>query len=1000
MRFGVLGSIEAWRDGTPVDVGHARQRRVLAALVMDVDRTVPADALLERVWGEEVPSRGREVLYGYVSRLRKALAPAGVDIVREQGGYRLPVETAAVDVHRFRELTDQARAADTDKRAVALWHEALELWRGEAFAEADTSWFNDQRSLLDAERLAAHLDLVEVRLRLGQHTRLLPELSRRAQRHPLDERVVGQLMLALHRCGRSSEALDCFTRLRRRLREELGCDPGQPIRDLHQRLLSGDPTLTAPAPPPPDASAKRPAPAERVPHVSPRQLPRNIRSFTGRGEVLRRLDKQLLDREGTGLATVTGPPGVGKTAFVVHWAHRVAEEFPDGQLFADLRGYSTERLTASQVLHRFLRALGVPGDDIPHDPDERSALFRSCLVGRRVLVVLDNASHADQIRSVLPTSPDCPVVVSSRSALVGLAATHDVETVSLDVLRPAESQALFARLLGGERAAAESEALREAADLCGHLPLALRLTAAHLAYRRHGTDAFLAELRRDRLGTLAVQEPPETSVRAAFDVSYRALPQEAQRVFRLLGLHPGPDGDADAAAALTGLPARHATAVLDQLGQAHLVRYSSDRWQLHDLLREFARQLCIIEDDEATRRGALTALLDWYLAAATAATRGMGSPAGPVPDDDGTPAAVPIPVPVPVPEWATAEDASAWLDAEHPALVAAIQLAAEGGWHRHAVRLTYALRHFFLRRRHTTDWISSSRRALTAARAMSDRQAEADILSDLGLAHCLTGDNRAAIAQYEEALALRRDLKDRRGEAGTGGNLGNVLCLVGRYADALRHATESMRAFRELGIPGGEANQLTSLGYIHTVLDRPTEAVESCERALTLFRRVEDRWGEAHALVNLGAAREQQAEYDRALAACGQAHSLFVQAGDRAGQAEALSRIGRVHIGRGQFTDGLRSLGEALELVRTTADRNLEATILNDLGEAHAARGGHTKAYDHHKASAAFDTGNRYEHARALRGIATALEALGDHRRALTYREQALTVFGELGLSN
>ncbi|WP_210582867.1 BTAD domain-containing putative transcriptional regulator, partial [Streptomyces sp. GESEQ-4] len=463
-----------------MDVGHARQRRVLAALLVDAGHVVPAGVLEERVWGERVPRRGRETLYGYVSRLRQALTPWGPDLVREQGGYRLSVAVEAVDLHRFRDLAARARSVDADERAVALWEEALGLWRGEAFAGADTPWFNTQRNVVEAERLAAQIDLVDVRLRLGQHARVLAECSSRAEAYPLDERVAGQLMLALFRCGRQAEALACYTALYKRLAEELGTEPGAEVQRVHQAMLRGESARTA-------ARDALPSAKTGALRAVPAQLPLDAQGFTGRAEELAQLDGILATgaerSAAVVISAVSGTAGVGKTALAVHWAHRVADWFPDGQLYVNLRGFdpSGAAVTPDQAVRSFLDGLGVPAPQVPVDLQARVGLYRSLLAGQRVLVVLDNARDADQVRPLLPGSPGCLAVVTSRNRLTGLVAAEGAHPLTLDLLSPAEARDLLAHRLGEDRLAAEPDAVQEIITRCARLPLALAITTARAA---------------------------------------------------------------------------------------------------------------------------------------------------------------------------------------------------------------------------------------------------------------------------------------------------------------------------------------------------------------------------------------------------------------------------------------------------------------------------------------------------------------------------------------
>ncbi len=505
VEFRVLGDVEVHAAGQRVGAGHARQRSVLAVLLLDLGRVVSAEQLIDRVWGENPPGSVRNVLYGYVAKLKAAIAQAGdpeVVLARRPGGYLLDADPERVDLYRFRRLAAEAAAAGDDRQAAALLRDALGLWHGPALAGLDSPWLNGMRETLDRQRIAAVLDVSDIALRQGQHAALISELAGEAVAYPADERLIGQLMVALYQSGRQAEALQLFEQTRRRLAGELGADPGPELRALHQRMLRGDPSLAAPGP-----AGHGAAPPGRTGEPSgrageaPRELPADTTTFTGRATELIELD-QLLPDPGAGagdpaqadaggtavISAVSGTAGVGKTALAVHWAHRVAEYFPDGQLYVNLRGYDPDRpVPAADALAGFLRTLGVAGQDIPPEQDERAARYRSLLAGRRVLVLADNAAEVAQVRPLLPGSPGCVMVVTSRDSLAGLVARDGARRLDLDLL-PHEDAAGLLRALIGVRAEAEPGAVAALAGLCARLPLALRV-AAELAVARPDAGA-------------------------------------------------------------------------------------------------------------------------------------------------------------------------------------------------------------------------------------------------------------------------------------------------------------------------------------------------------------------------------------------------------------------------------------------------------------------------------------------------------------------------------
>ncbi|WP_307782092.1 BTAD domain-containing putative transcriptional regulator [Streptomyces sp. MBT65] len=583
--FRLLGPVELWVAGRPVDLGPAKRRTVLAALLVDAGRWVAAETLIDRVWGEDPPAQGRGTLYAHIARIRRVLGetgpllstggseipPVAMELVRGPAGYRLEVAADLVDVHRFRELVARARRAEVpDPERVLALREAMGLWQGTPLAGLPGDWAARTRESWLRQYVDAVLVWADTELRVGGHLAVVDALSVLVAEHPLVEPLAVALIRALHAAGRAPEALACYAALHRRLADELGTTPGTEARQAHQAVLGGK----AAARPPSGAGGGRVK-------VVPAQLPLEAAGFTGREEELARLEKVLGAGAGTVRPTavvvsaVSGTAGVGKTALAVHWAHRARDRFPDGQLYVNLRGYDPERpLTAPDALVRFLTALGVSERDIPAEPDDRAARYRTEVADRRMLIVLDNAATVEQVRPLLPGTGSCAVLVTSRDSLAGLVAREGAQRLDLDPL-PADAARTLLRRLIGPRAEAEPEAVDTLAAQCARLPLALRV-AAELAAARPGTPltdlvAELADQQR-RLYLLDAEGDPRAAVVTVFSWSLRQLPTEAARTFRLLGLHPGPDLDASAAAALTGGSTADARRALDVLARAHLVQ--------------------------------------------------------------------------------------------------------------------------------------------------------------------------------------------------------------------------------------------------------------------------------------------------------------------------------------------------------------------------------------------------------------------------------------------
>jgi DNA-binding SARP family transcriptional activator len=946
MEFGLLGPVEVRLNGRPADAGHARQRAVLAVLLLDLGRAVSPEVLIDRVWGEDPPRSVRNVAYGYVARLRALLISAGdpgVTLSRRPGGYLLQAGPDQVDLTRFRRLVAEAAAVDDDERAGAALDRAVGLWRGPALAGLDSPWLNAMRATLELERAGAVLDLNDIRLRRGEHGALAGELAAQAAESPADERLVGQLMLALYRCGQQAEALRWFEQTRRHLADEVGANPAPRLTALHQQILRADPALTdmpAPASTPaaPEAGT-RPAP----PHAGPvpRELPADVSAFTGRAAELADLDRLLAvpdpggntgawtgpafaagEVAGSGAATgrgpaavisaVSGTAGVGKTALAVHWAHRAADRFPDGQLHVNLRGYDPERpMTAADALAGFLRALGVRGQDIPPGEDERAARYRSLLAGRRMLVVLDNASQAEQVRPLLPGTPGCAVLVTSRDALAGLVARDGAARLDLHLLPLADAVALLTELIG-EPARADRHAAAELARHCARLPLALRV-AAELAVASPAVP--LADLVADlagqqrRLDLLDAAGDPRTAVRAVFSWSYQQLSAQAARMFRLLGLHPGPDITVPAAASLAGIPEAEARAVLRELARAHLIaEHVPGRYAFHDLLRAYAGAEARDVDTEAERYEAIARVFDHYLHTAARAAGLLNPSQEPVVLAPPRSGAAP---------WEPADypQAMAWFEAEHQVLRAAVTHATESGFDRHAWQLPWAMSSFLQARGHYQEWAAAQRAALAAATRLGDTAAQALSGRLLALACTKLGDHDQARGHYASSLTLYQRLGNRLGQAKVHQSLGVLADGQGRYADALGHAEQALHLYQAIGDRASEAVALNAVGWCHGLLGDYQQARTFCRQALTLSAKAGNHWLEGAAWDSLGYAEQHLGNFAEAAACYQRAVSLLRQSGYRLDEAETLTHLGDTRHAAGELAQAREAWQQALAIL-------------------------------------------------------------------------------------
>ena len=732
----------------------------------------------------------------------------------------------------------------------------------------------------------------------------------------------------------------------------------------------------------------------------PHQLPAGTSHFVGRAEELRQLstlvDTATEDGGTVVISAVLGTAGVGKTALALRWAHRVRAGFPDGQLYANLRGYDPNQpLSAAEALARFLRALGVAGADIPLEVEERAALYRSLLDGQRMLVVLDNAATVEQVRPLLPGTPSALVVVTSRDALAGLVARHGAARLDLDLLPSKDAIALL-RALIGERVGAESNAAAVLAGQCARLPLALRV-AAELAATRPSTPlaALVEELadEQQRLELLDAGGDPHTAIRAVFSWSYQHLPAEAARAFRLLGLHPGPDLEPYAAAALTDTSVEQAQHLLDLLARAHLVQpASAGRFGMHDLLRAYATYLAGIEDSEAERRAALTRLFDHYLATAGAAMDTL------VPAEAHRRPRIPPPG-TPAPPVADPPAARAWLDIERVTLTAVCVHTAARGWPGHTTGLATTLFRYLEVGGHYPDALVVQNHALHAARHAGDRTAEIHTLTNLGIVYWRLDSYPQAADHFHLALTLSREIGDRAGEAHALSNLGTVWQWQGHYPQAAEQHHLALALFREIGDRVGEARTLGRLGLAYRQQGHCQQATSHHQQALTLAREIGDRAGEAYALDQLGTVYWLQGHYSQAAEHHQQALILFRKIGDRAGEADALNNLGHVYRRQDHYPQAAEHHQQALTLACEIGYRGGEAMALNGVGEIHHATGHHDQAHAPHAAALtlASQIGDRYEQARAHNGLARTHHATGDPDQARHHWRQALALYTDLG---
>lgn len=1004
LEFCLLGPLLVRSGGVAVPVTQARPRAVLAALLLNAGRPVSVSDLTEVLWGSEPPPSAPVSLRNYIMRLRRSLGQGGAGRIRTQPpGYLITIQPGELDLARFEELLESARiAARSGCWEAAAGHAgaALGIWRGEPLADVDS----DALAMREVPRLTElRLQAVEIsadaRLQLGRYAEVVGELERVAAAHPLRERLSVLLMRGLNGDGRRADALAVYQEVRRVLVSELGLEPGAELRELQQRILTATASGHAPAG---ASGAPAAVAAGGRTRVVPRELPGVVRGFVGRDRELSALSA-LLERAAGAvpgavvISAIGGTAGVGKTALAVQWAHRVADQFPDGQLCVNLRGYGPREPTrATEALAGLLHSLGVPRHEIPAETDERAARYRSLLAGRRMLIVLDNAREAGQVRPLLPGTPGCMTVVTSRDSLAGLVAREGAVRVDLDLLPPADATALLQMLIGG-RAVADPAATQALARACCRLPLALRV-AAELAAARPQVPlgdlvTELADQRR-RLDLLDAGGDQVTSLRAVFSWSYRHLGAAAARAFRLAGLHPSHDFDRYATAALIGCTADTADQLLGALVRAHLIQLGgTGRYSMHDLLQGYARELAEATDTEQECRAAVTRLLDYYLQAASEATD-VAFPA-----DHRRPCAGPHGTQAHVPPMDSEDAARAWLDAELASMIAAAAHAADAGWPGHTTRLSAILLGYLDTDGRFTEARAIHQHAAQAAQRLGDLAAEADAVMGLGNADWQQGRYREALNSYERALALSRQAGYDSGQARALNFLGSTALRMGQHPDAASSFEQALALFRSVGERSGAAYALSNLGVCNLRLGRHDLAADNQEQALRLFRELGDRHGEAQVFRALGLIDLRRNQSERAADSLQRSLALARELGDRMDEAFTLVHLGLARSRQGDHQEAVSQLHQALAAFRELGGRSGETHALNGLGEVLLAMGRAADARPHHTAALdlATQAGEKREQARAHDGLGNVREALGDPARARRHWQRALELYAEIG---
>ncbi|MGS2646905.1 BTAD domain-containing putative transcriptional regulator [Streptosporangium sp. LJ11] len=1035
MKFGILGPLTVWREGEQLDLGTPKARVLLAVLLCQAGNPVSEDQLAVALWGNTPPKSAIKNMQTYVHRLRRHLGdPARV--VRHGSGYLVLVVRDELDAARFENLAgsgQEVEAAGEPEEATHHLHEALSLWRGPAFVGmTDVPVLAAEAARLDEVRLSVLQSRITLDLRLGRHAGLLGELTALTNEYPLRERLRAQLMLALYRCGRRADALAEYTRARKTLIEETGLDPAEELHDMHRRILTQDPSLDlvprlmttitgSPAGPGPyrpayrdtaaglsdepgiepggdtrTLSADRPVRAtapmpepQAAPTPAPAELPPDIADFTGRdGEVTDLTEVLTKPRPGTvAMASIAGLGGLGKTTLAVHVAHRIAGRFPDGQLYADLRGASADPARPEDVLSRFLFALGISATGIPESLEERVAFYRSCLAGRRILVLLDNVAGEEQVRPLLPGAPGTAVLLTGRVRLVGLEGTSLLE---LDVLPSAQAMDLLRRIIGDERVQDDPDAALEIIRLCGRVPLAVRISAARLLGRRQWSLSHLAGVLGEERHRLDELVAGDLDIRAGFEMSYRTLPPGAQRAFRLAGLLDAPDFAPWAVAALLDVPVRQAEHEIETLIDAHLLNLTGTdetgglRYRFHDLIRLYARERAQREDPEPERRAALERALGAWLALAEVAAERVPGPCHALMHSRAPRWRLPAAVAGPL-----LADPMAWFGAEHAALMAGVAQACEARLTQLAWDLAGSTETYLNVRGLYDGWQRMHEQALALCREAGDKRGEAVLMR--GLLEVTTWSSPAgpgpAMTRMRtgasQLLDLFTMLDDPVGTADALATLAWSMTADGNGgAQALALAERALRTAADANYLGGQARAYHVMAIIHgeddpqgalKVLEQATKVAEALgnahytttitqflgaaksfcgditggrellESSLGMARRLNYRYLETFSLLYLSklfaAVGDERA---RATAELTLAHSEDGNFGHYL--ADALSVLGQLNLAEGDLPAAVATLERSVRVWRTRGSIPYLARTLRALGDAHAAAGDHRTA--------------------------------------------------------
>ncbi|MER5527461.1 BTAD domain-containing putative transcriptional regulator [Streptomyces sp. NPDC002677] len=1002
MRYTLLGPVGMDCEGMPLAVKRPRCRAVLAYLLLHANRVVSTQQLIDALWGGSEPQTARSQIQADIATLRRVCRDAGakIPVERRAPGYSIAVDDGELDLDVFRNGMARARqeAARGDSRsAVRLIRKALALWQGMPLADIAVSYAESAQTQLTSLRLTAYEDLADLEIGEGHYGALIDDLMPLVAAHPLHENLRVKLMLALYRSGRQTAALEQARELRSLLAEQQGLTPGRRFTDMEQAILRADPSLdaitpTPPAEPPhplseqesppvPDApdGALSDAPAAHPAPPVPMQLP-STPQLVGRRDLLDQLDDflagNLSDEAVPGTVAVVGPAGVGKTTLAVHWGRTMAERFPDGQLYINLHGHDMQRaMPPTRTIARALRSLGLSRDAIPAEADELIDLYRSTVAGKRLLVLLDNARSVDQVRPLLTTGPGSVTLITSRFRLTGLVVRDGARQVAVGPMSPQEAEQLLEHMLGAERLRAEPGAAHSLAEACGRIPLALSIAAANIA---NDPLASIADHIRDlrdgnRLAALQTPGDSDSTMQTVLGQSYDALDPDARRLFRLLGLSPGPDFTVAAASVLAGLSRAEAGRLVDRLLDAHLIDQSAaDRFALHDLTRLYARARAEAEDSRPDRERARGRLTEWYLERTLAAqalafpehARLSGAEYSPGADFD------------------TAAEALTWFDNEIPNLIAALHDDPIGA---HTWRIADGLRPYFATRMNVGDWIDAANAAITAAERVGNAEARFSGWYSLAHANMSVNDYSKAMRSFRTALSIARTIDHRPGINGCENFVAQILIFTGHLDEAARRLESLMSVAPSPHSVSSTVVTLSRLGEVYCELGRLADSLRVRHQALELATQAGARSQEPYALVNLAIVKHALGDVEEAGALYTRALITLREFGDTDLESAARSELAAVHLDAGRpeaarvCAEHAWRLAQGLKAPRWSwLARSVRATVNRDLP-------GHLAAV-----VLADESGNPGWHIRALVATAATAEVLGRPDAARDYAYQAL----------